>query len=74
MEHPVGMIDALLEILDLDAKAAARERMLGIAADAHDPSVPDGGQHGTRVGTIMRAGAQDTTLGHANLRFRQTEK
>src|ERR1700761_94477 len=60
--------------LALHAKAAAREGMLGIATHAHDPPVLDGGQHGASVGTIVRTGAQYTTLSHANLRFRQTDK
>src|SRR5690242_1390487 len=66
-EHPIRMINALLEVLDLDAKPTTRERMLGIAANTHHASVPDSGQHSASVRTIMRTGAQDLMLTHVTL-------
>src|SRR5262245_55137061 len=67
IEHAIRTVDALLVILDLYTEAAARERMLRIAANAHHAAIPDRGHHGAGVGTVMWTGAQDTSLIHAKL-------
>src|SRR5262249_53141391 len=58
MEDPIAAVNPILVVLDLDAKTAAGERMIRIAADAYYSPVLYRRQHCTGVGTIVRAGAQ----------------
>jgi hypothetical protein len=60
----IRAVDPILVVLDFDAKPAARERVIRIAADAYYPSVPHRGQHCTGIGTIVGARAQEMMLIH----------
>src|SRR5262249_41434463 len=67
MEDPVRAVNSILIVLHLDAKTAASERVVRIAADIYYSSVPYRRQHCTGIGTIVWAGAQKTMLIHDNL-------
>ena len=64
IKHAIRAVDAVLVVVDLDAQAAARERVVRIAAHVYRLAVADGGDHGAGVRTIVRAGAEDFVLGH----------
>src|SRR6185295_8354710 len=61
-------VDALLVVVDLDAKASARERMVGIAAHRNGLAILDGREHRAGVRAIMRTRAYDGGAGHGVLR------
>src|SRR5262245_45715874 len=66
MQDSLGAVDSLFVVLDLHAKSAPRERMIRIAADAHNPPIAHRCQHRTRVGAIMRARTQKPMFIHAS--------
>ena len=59
MEQPVLVIRPLDVPIDLRAEEPARERMLGIAGDAHGAAGLHRDEHRARVGAIVRACAAD---------------
>ncbi len=59
IEHPVGTVDPVLVVVDLQAQPAARERVVGIAAHGDRPPILDGHQHCACVGAIVGACAAD---------------
>ena len=66
MQLAVGMVEAVAQIVvDLVAERAARDRMLGIAADPHDAAVGDLGHDAAGVEAIEGArGAPDLRRRH----------
>ena len=63
-KHPVLAVDPVLVIVDLDAQAALRERMVRVAAHIGDLAVDDRRQHRAGVGTIVRTGAEHRLFVH----------
>ena len=66
MELTVGMVEAIAQVVvDLVAEGAARDRMLGVAADPHDAAVRDLGHDAAGVEAIEGArGAPDLRRRH----------
>ena len=59
------VIRALDVAIDLRAEEAARERMLGVAGDAHRAPVLDGDEHRAGVGAVVRTGAAHDAIARA---------
>src|SRR5438477_7559665 len=59
IKYPLVAVDTFLVVVDLDAKAPARERMIGIAAHRNGLAVLDGRENRAGVRAIMWTRAYD---------------
>jgi hypothetical protein len=55
VQHPAGVVDLVLVVVDLDAQPAAGERVIGVAPHLHGLPVGHGHEHRAGVRAVVRA-------------------